>query len=400
MTPVADAARERRRGTVPVLIPFQRRRVRSAEIRAVAAALRAGCLAGNGPIGRGVEAALAASVGVRHALLMSSGTIALEAALTGLRVQGGDVILPSFAFASTAAAVTAAGARPVFADIEPRHGTLDPADVRRALTPRTRAIIFVDYAGHPGSLGAVNALAAAHGIPLIEDAAQAYGSSYRSRALGSWGAVGCISFHETKLLACGEGGVLLTGDRRLAEVAARYREYGTNRAAYFRGEVDRYQWVGRGTSGLLAEPLAALLRARLEAMPQRLRRQRELAQRYLEALAPLAAGGLLQLPEEPASVCLNWHLFPVVARDRRDARALLRDLAAHGVEARRHFEPLHRSAHARRLGCSGRALPVTESFAARLVRLPIYPELTGAQQRRILRAVRAWAAARRCRPSR
>ena len=295
--------------------------------------------------------------------------------------------MPSFAFPSTASAVVRAGARPVFAEVDPRHLGLDPRAVQRVLSPCTRAILYVDYGGFPGALEEIQRFAAHHRIPLIEDAAHALGSRTGGRPLGSFGSVGCVSFHETKLVTCGEGGVFLTNDDALAEAASVYREYGTNRSAFFRGEVDHYEWVGEGSSALLAEPLAALLLAQLNRLPEILERQRARAQRYLDAFAPLAETGAFQMPMEDAGTVANWHIFYLLMKDSGASRALIAALRQHGVDARRHFVPLHRSAYAQRAGLVTGPLPVTESVAERLVRLPIYPALTASEQTQVIEAV-------------
>jgi dTDP-4-amino-4,6-dideoxygalactose transaminase len=368
-------------------IPFHQPWLGHEEERAVIGALKAQRLEGNGPMGRGVEARLRELLGVRHALLMSSCTSALDTALEALDVRGGDVLLPSFSFPSTAAAVVGAGARPVFVDIEPASLTLDPEQLARHVSARTRAILYVEYAGSPGALDGVLALADRHRIPLIEDAAHAFGSRYRGRMLGSWGTVGCLSFHGTKLVTCGEGGVFVTNDDGLAQRARTAREYGTNRDAFFQGAVDHYEWVGPGSSRLLAEPLATLLHVQLDKLPEILSRRRRLAERYLQALAPLAEAGLVQLPTEGLEVRRNWESFPILVRDGRQAAALIEALAERGIDARRHFYPLHRSTYSVHCGFTGGELPVSEAVAERLVRLPLYPTLTSAQQTRVIREV-------------
>lgn len=378
----------------PTVIPFYRPWIGVEERRAVDEALQAGSLAGNGPATQAVEAQLTSLVGVQHAVLMSSCTAAFQTALAVLDINGGEVVLPSFAFPSAAAAIVAAGACPVFVDIEPASLGMDPDGLRQAVSLQTRAVLYVDYGGFPGTLEAIGDETRRLGIPLIEDAAHALGSSSQGRPLGGWGRIGCVSFHETKLVTCGEGGALLTNDERLAQTARRYREYGTNRAEFFRGAVDHYEWVGPGASFLLAEPLAALLERQLRRLPEMLARQRALAERYLDAFASLERAGLIALLRPPSDAEVNWHVFALLLRDASTAQDLLRALARQGIDARRHFYPLHQSAYAKSRGFAKRPLTVTESVATRLIRLPMYPALTAAQQERVLRAVEVWAGRR------
>jgi dTDP-4-amino-4,6-dideoxygalactose transaminase len=358
------------------------------EVRAVAQAVRQGRLGGLGSSTRAVESRLQELLGVRSAVLMDSCTAAMQTALAVLGVKGGDVLLPSFSFPSTAAAIVAEDATPVFVDIEPLAFGLDPAALQRAISSRTRAIIYVDYGGFPGTLETARHLASTRRVPFIEDAAHALGSSLHGRPLGGWGDIGCVSFHETKSVTCGEGGVFVTENDALAERARAYREYGTNRAAFFDGRVEHYEWTGPGGSYLLAEPLAALLEQQLVRLPQMVARQRAIAQAYREAFAPLIASGAVRVPIVPSAVEANWHVFPLVVRDRATAEALLGALADRGIDARRHFYPLHLSAYAHRSGWAPSPLPVTESIAERLIRLPIYPALASSHQQRIIRAVR------------
>ena len=368
-------------------IPFHEPWIGREEEQAVVSALRRGALEGNGPVGRRLEAEFCNLLGIRHALLMSSCTAAFETALECLDISGGEVIMPSFGFASTAAAVTSRGARPLFVDIESCHLTLDPRRVEEAISPRTRAIVFVDYGGCPGTLDEVRALSMRHGVPLIEDAAHALGSRYRNRSLGTWGAVGCISFHQTKNVTCGEGGLFLTDRHAFAEKARIVREYGTNRSEFFTGSIDHYEWMGAGSGRMLAEPLAAILAAQMEKLPEILKWRRLIAERYRRALAPFLGSKLVRLPTLISHATDNGHLFYLILRDREDARGLIETLGQRQIEARHHFYPLHLSEHAECHGFVKQDLPVTESIAGRLVRLPIYPALTEEQQDRIIQEV-------------
>ena len=247
-------------------IAFTRPWFDAREEEAVREAL-AGQVSGDGPIGRRVEARLAGQLGASRVLLTTSGTHALELALLALGIgPGQEVVCPSFTFVSSANAVLRVGARPVFADIEEDTLGLDPADVERRLTPRTSALLPVHYAGVAPDMEALLALARQRGLRVVEDAAQGLGATWRGRALGTLGDAGCLSFHETKNVTCGEGGALVLADPEIARRAEIAREKGTNRAAFFRGEVDKYTWVAEGSSYVLSDVLAAILDAQLDKL--------------------------------------------------------------------------------------------------------------------------------------
>lgn len=371
------------------IIPFHCPVVGPEEAEAVAQAVRDGRLAGNGPIGRQVEARLRTVLGGPSVLLTSSCTGALELALLALGIGPGmEVILPSFTFVSCATAVVRCGARPVFVEIEPETLALDPDAVRRAITSRTRALLVVHYGGFPGRLEALLAVAAHAGVPVIEDAAHAFGSSWRGRPLGTIGDLGCLSFHGTKPVTCGEGGALIARAPELAARALIMREKGTNREAFLQGAVDHYTWCETGGSFVLSDVLAALLGAQLDRLAVMRQARQAIGQRYLETLAPLAAAGRLALPRvsDPSSV--NWHLFYTLWPTAEACAEALAALQAAGIDARPHFVPLHSAPYARRrYGYRPEDLPVTESVARRLLRLPLYPGLAPEAQALILETI-------------
>jgi dTDP-4-amino-4,6-dideoxygalactose transaminase len=292
-------------------------------------------------------------------------------AVVAAGIQPGDeVILPSFTFVSTANAVLRAGARPVFADIDPQTWGLDPADAERRITPRTRAILPVHYAGMSCDLARFDGMARRHGLLMIEDAAHAANASYRGRALGTWGELGALSFHETKDVVCGEGGALLVrDDERLQHRAEILREKGTDRTAFLRGERSKYTWVDVGSSYVLSDLLAAIAVEQVRKLSEITRRKTAFAERLLTALAPYR--GLVQLPVVPAECRPNWHVFAVlVSPSRRDW--VLSALRAEGVSAAFHYGPLHSSPCAAQSALIDAAeLPITDRVAASLVRLPI-----------------------------
>jgi dTDP-4-amino-4,6-dideoxygalactose transaminase len=368
-------------------IAFSRPWFDEREEAAVRAAL-SGHVSGDGPIGRRVEARLAAHLGATRVLLTTSGTHALELALLALGVgPGQEVICPSFTFVSSANAVLRVGARPVFADIEDRTLGLDPADVEPRVTPRTVALLPVDYAGVAPDMDALLDLARRRGLRVVEDAAQGLAATWRGRALGTLGDAGCLSFHETKNVTCGEGGALLVGDPELARRAEIAREKGTNRAAFFRGEVDKYTWVAEGSSYVLSDVLAALLDAQLDKLAEIQRRRAAIVARYREGLAPWAAEHGVRLPPELPERGPNHHLFFLLYPDGRGRDAALRSLRARGVLATFHYVPLHSAPHARRLGVDVE-LPVTDRVAATLLRLPLHPLLGPGEVDRVIAAVR------------
>ncbi len=358
------------------------------ELEAVRAAL-ASHTSGDGPAGRRVEARLAELTGAGRALLTTSCSHAMELALLALGIgPGHEVICPSFTFASTANAALRVGARPVFAEIEDRTLGLDPADVERRVTPRTAVLLPVHYAGVAPDMEALLDIARRRGLRVVEDAAQGIAARWRGRALGTLGDAGCLSFHETKNLSCGEGGALLVSDPELAKRAEIAREKGTNRAAFFRGEVDKYTWVAEGSSYVLSDVLAAILDAQLDKLTLIQARRAAVVARYRAGLASWAAREGVRLPAELPEREANHHVFyllyPEPAR-RDEAMAALR---ARGVMATFHYIPLHSAPQGRRIG-TDYELPVTERVSATLLRLPLHARLSDADVDRVIDAVRA-----------
>ncbi|HXK08026.1 MAG TPA: dTDP-4-amino-4,6-dideoxygalactose transaminase [Vicinamibacteria bacterium] len=358
------------------------------EVEAVRAAL-SGQVSGDGPIGRRVEARLAAMLGTSRVLLTTSGTHALELALLALGIgPGREVICPSFTFVSSANAVLRVGARPVFAEIEEETLGLDPADVARLIGPRTAALLPVHYAGVAPDMEALLDLARRHGLRTIEDAAQGFPARWRGRALGTLGDAGCLSFHETKNVTCGEGGALVVSDPEIAERAEVTREKGTNRAAFFRGEVDKYTWVAEGSSYVLSDVLAALLEAQLDKLDAIQARRARVVARYRSELAGWAVERGVRLPNDLPDRTPNHHLFVLRYPDGRRRDEALQTLRARGVRATFHYVPLHSSPYGRTIGGTARELPVTDRVAATLLRLPLHPLLTDEDVGRVVAAVR------------
>jgi dTDP-4-amino-4,6-dideoxygalactose transaminase len=345
-------------------------------------------VAGDGAKGRELESLLRESTGARGVLALNSCTAALEIAVrvAGLG-PGDDVIVPSFTFVSTANAVIQSGARPVFADIDPVTRGLDPADVARRITPRTRAILPMHYAGMPCDMAALEAIAAAHNLIVIEDAAHGVNAASGARALGTIGALGALSFHETKDLVCGEGGALLVrDDERYIHAAEIQREKGTDRTAFLRGERDKYTWVAVGSSYVLSDLLAAVAVEQVRKLREITRRKTAYAERLLDGLAPYR--GLVELPVVPDGSRPNWHVFAILVDPaRRDW--VISALKAEGISAAFHYVPLHSSPYARQApDIDPVELPVTDRVAASLVRLPISATFTDADCDDVLAACR------------
>jgi dTDP-4-amino-4,6-dideoxygalactose transaminase len=369
-------------------IPFAAAWFDERERSRIAEAL-AGRTAGDGPIGRRVEARLAERLNGHRVLLTTSCTHALELALLALGIgPGQEVICPSFTFVSTANAVLRVGARPVFADIENETLGLDPRDVERRLTDRTAAILPVDYAGVAPDMDALLAIARRRGLKVVEDAAQGLGARYRGAPLGALGDAGCLSFHDTKNVTCGEGGALVLADREVAHRAEIVREKGTNRSAFFRGEVDKYTWVAEGSSYILSDVLAAILEVQLEKFDEIQGRRAAVEAAYRGGLADWAAAHGVRLSADVPDRVGNHHIFYLIFPEEGARDAALAHLKSRGIQATFHYVPLHSSPHGRRIDPDPRLLPVTDRVAATLLRLPLHPLLSAADVERVIAAVR------------
>jgi dTDP-4-amino-4,6-dideoxygalactose transaminase len=361
----------------PVDIPFVKPSLTRAEVESVLNALQMGAIGGNGQISSQTQAWLRDYLQVKHALLTTSCTHALEMAMLGLELGPGDeVILPSFAFVTAATAIIRQGATPVFAEIDEATLNLDPADVARRITPRTRAIVLVHYAGLACQMDTFLELAAAQHLYLIEDAAQALGATYRGRPLGTLGHIGCFSFHSTKNVVAGEGGAFVTDDEAIGQRAEMIREKGTNRAKFLRGEVDKYTWVDLGSSYVISDLLAALLYAQLQRLAEITQARQRIWWHYYEQMAGLETEGWVIRPGLLPQAEHNAHIYALrVTGQRRDQ--VLSYLKAHGVGATFHFVPLHSSPYGQKhLGYKVGDFPITERASDSLIRLPLYPELS------------------------
>ena len=373
-------------------IPFNRPHVTGREYEYLADAVRRGHVSGDGHYTSRAHELLSKVTGVDRTLLTTSCTHALEMCAALLDIGPGDeVILPSFTFVSTANAFVLRGATPAFVDIRADTMNIDESLIEAAITDRTRAIVVVHYAGVACEMDEIERIAAERGIEVIEDAAHALGARYRGRALGSFGSLSTLSFHETKNIHCGEGGALLVNNPSLMERAEIIREKGTNRSQFFRGEVDKYTWVDVGSSYLPSDILAAFLTAQLEDFNVIQERRLAIWDRYAEALGTWATGAGVVLPAVPAHCQHPAHLFYLLLPDLAKRQAFIRHLAQNSIQAVFHYVPLHRSPMSAQLGRHDDC-PVTDDVSDRLVRLPLFPDLSDQDQDRVVEAVLSFSA--------
>ena len=371
-------------------IPFNKPSIIGRELHYMAEAVVAGQTSGAGQFVRACEHLLEERFGACRALLTTSCTSALEIAATMCDLEPGDeVILPSYTFVSTANAFYLQGARLVFVDIRADTLNIDESLIGEAITDRTRVIAPVHYAGVSSEMRVINAIARKRDLLVVEDAAQAVNATYQDEFAGTLGDFGCYSFHETKNFICGEGGALLIRDPEQIRRAERIRDNGTNRQEFARGEVDRYEWTDAGVSCLLPELLAAFLYAQLEGMEKITARRGQIFQRYLDRLMPLEDRGDLRVPVTPGDCRTNYHMFYVLLESEPVRAALIAHLKDAGVQAVFHYVSLHASPVGRAMGYRQGMLPVTEDVSDRLLRLPLYVDMTDEQVDTVTAAI--WA---------
>jgi dTDP-4-amino-4,6-dideoxygalactose transaminase len=375
-----------------MIVPFNRPNFTGHERQYIEEALTNEHISSDGPFTRRCAELLAAELGLPRVMLTTSCTDALELSALLLDLQPGDeVIMPSFTFVSTANAYALRGARPVFVDIRPDTWNIDERLIEQAITPRTKAIVVVHYAGIGCEMEAIGAVARKHGLTVIEDNAHGLFGTYRGRPLGSFGSLSTLSFHETKNLSCGEGGALCLADAKLIERAEIIHAKGTNRARYLRGQVDKYTWVEVGSSFGLSDLLAAVLWGQLEQRARILARRRTIFERYLGALQPLSRRAGLQLPIIPEGCTSSYHMFAMLLPTLELRDALIAYLKAKQIYAVFHYVPLHTSERGAALGYKPGQLPISENVSSRLVRLPFFTTLSDDEQTRAIDAVLAFA---------
>jgi dTDP-4-amino-4,6-dideoxygalactose transaminase len=369
-------------------IPFNRPYLVGTELDNVARALSSGDMGGDGPFTRECQRLLQTRFGSQRALLTTSCTAALEmtAMLCNLS-EGDEVIMPSYTFVSTANAFMLRGAKPVFVDIRRDTLNLDESLLNKAITARTRAIVPVHYAGIACEMDTILRIAREHGLFVIEDAAQGVNATYKGAYLGTLGDFGTYSFHESKNFVCGEGGALLINKDGFSERAEIIREKGTNRAKFFRGEVDKYTWVDCGSSYVPADILAAILVAQLNAADRITQERKRVSDTYRSALLPLADQGLVGLPIVPPHCGSNFHMFYMVLNDLETRSALIAHLKREGILSVFHYVPLHTSPVGQQLGYEPGMLPVTEFISDRLLRLPLFAGLTCAEADNVIEEI-------------
>ena len=368
-------------------IPFNRPHLTGSEPALMLDAINRGHISGDGFYTRRCHEELRRITGSGHVLLTTSCTHALEMSALLLGVGPGDeVIMPSFTFVSTANAFTLRGATPVFVDVRPDTLNIDEQLIESAVTPQTKAIVVVHYAGVACEMDEICAIAERHGLAVVEDNAHGLGGTYHGRALGSMGTLATQSFHETKNIQCGEGGALLINDPSLAARAEIIREKGTNRSQFFRGEVDKYTWVDQGSSYLPSDLLAAYLLAQLERFREIQARRMEIWNQYDASLADWCANRGFSRPTVPSHCEHPAHLYYLLVDDADQRAAIMRHLNDRQVLAVFHYVPLHSSPEGRRLAPDA-SCPVTEAISERLVRLPLYVDLTAEDQERVIDAL-------------
>lgn len=368
-------------------IPFNKPFIIGRELELISDAVAQGHLSGDGPYSRRCHQWFEERLGCQKALLTHSCTAALEMAGILCDIQPGDeVIMPSYTFVSTANAFVLRGAVPVFVDIRPDTLNIDETQIASAITKKTKAIVPVHYAGVPCEMKTILDIASAHDLLIVEDAAQALLSRYDGKYLGTLGHFGCLSFHETKNIISGEGGALLINDDRFAERAEIIREKGTNRSQFFRGAVDKYTWVDIGSSFLPTELVGAFLYAQLEQADAIINRRREICTQYAEQLASLHQSGVITLPSFDQDS--NGHMFYLLLSSLDIRSKLINHLKDRGILPVFHYVPLHSSPAGRKFGRTGTTMRQTDALSDRLLRLPLYYEMTDADIGRICDAIR------------
>ena len=373
------------------MIHFNRPHMTGKETEYIRQAVEGGKISGNGEFTKRCQAFFEERYGFKKCLLTTSGTDALEMAaiLTGVG-PGDEVIVPSFTFVSTALAFLRCGAKVVFADSRDDEPNIDATKIESLITPRTKVIVPVHYAGCACDMDAIMEIANRHGLLVVEDAAQAVDSYYKGRALGSIGHLGCFSFHETKNIIAGEGGMLTINDERFIRRAEIIWEKGTNRAEFFRGEVNKYGWVDIGSSFLPTEIVSAFLWAQLEHLDEIQAERKRLWQNYFDFFETgfkfQVSGGGIRLPKVPEYATNNAHMFYLLFPDLAKRSDFIAKMKARDILTVFHYLPLHSSTYYKDKH-DGRALPNCDRYADTLVRLPLYYGL-GPDQGKVLAAIR------------
>jgi dTDP-4-amino-4,6-dideoxygalactose transaminase len=363
-------------------IPFHRTYLTGKELEYIRDVLTSldsgGQLSGDGPYTKKVQQFLETRFGAEKALLTPSCTAALELATHLIQLKPGDeVIIPSFTFTSTANPIIIAGGRLVFAEIDEETLNISPEDIRKKITPRTRAIYPVHYGGVACPMDEIMEIAEEHDLAVVEDAAQGINARWKKKYLGTIGHFGCYSFHESKNISCGEGGALLinTDDPSVFERALVIREKGTNRNRFFRGLVDKYTWMDIGSSYLPSELQAAFLLGQLENLDEIQYKRMKVFQYYAEKLNSFAREGRIRIPCISDDAAHNAHIFYIILQNVATRNQVMEQMKRKGISLQFHYVPLHTSPMGRSLGYATGDLPITEQVSACLLRLPIYSSM-------------------------
>jgi dTDP-4-amino-4,6-dideoxygalactose transaminase len=365
-------------------IPFNKPFISGQELQYISEAVGSGRISADGHYTKLCAKLLESQLGIAKVLLTPSCTAALEMAAILCDLGPGDeVILPSYTFVSTASAIVRLGAKPVFVDIRPDTLNIDEELIERAITPRTKAIFPVHYAGVSCEMDRIMEIADRYALLVVEDAAQGVYASYKGRRLGSIGHLAAFSFHETKNYVCGEGGALCINAPEFIERAEIIREKGTNRSRFLRGMVDKYTWVDVGSSYVPSELCCAFLYAQLEHLESIANRRREIYDFYYQYLLPLE-GPAFRLPAIPKDCESNYHMFYILLPDNETRDGLMAHLKDHGITAPFHYVPLHTSPVGSSFGYRPGDLPVTENLSGRLLRLPFYCDISATGQSEVV----------------
>lgn len=369
-------------------IPFNFPYYTGREIALMREAMDSGQLQGDGAFTKKCHALLEKRYDCRKVLLTHSCTGALEMAALLLDIRPGDeIIVPSYTFVSTVNAFVLRGAVPVWCDIRPDTLNMDETKIEALITPKTKAIVPVHYAGVACEMDAIMAIAAKHGLFVVEDAAQGVEAYYKDKPLGTLGHLGCFSFHNTKNYGCGEGGALLVNDPEFVQRASIIREKGTNRSLFLLGQVDKYTWVDLGGSFLPSDLTAAFLLPQLEELEKINETRLAVWNRYYERLQSIANRHDIRLPIVPGDCRHNAHMFYIICGTAETRTALLRYLNDSGITATFHYIPLHSATMGRKVQPGDFSLPVTDDLSARLIRLPMYAGLTPEQLEEVVRKI-------------
>ena len=359
------------------MIPFNQPSITQLEEKYVLDALKEAHLSGDGQYTTRVYEHFRHRFGIDQMLLTTSGTAALEMAAILIDLSFGDeVIVPSFTFSSTVNAFLLRGAVPVFCDIRPDTFNMDEALIERLITPKTKAIYCVDYAGVPCEMDEINAIAARYGLYVIEDSAQAVGSTYKGRYAGTLAEFGCFSFHATKNYVMGEGGGIVLNQKKYMDRAEIIREKGTNRRQLLLGQVDKYTWHDIGSSFLPSDVLAALLCAQMERFDEIMKKRMAIWNTYHEKLSDLEAEGSLKRQFIPQHIHHNAHMYNICLQDEETRARLSQELKKRGIGAPICYVPLHSSPFGQKLGNKPNDCPVTENYGSRILRLPLNAVMT------------------------